>query len=77
SPPILLWLKYNTLTTGTREYRLKKSKGSGANQLKSQLILNNRTQLVDFAMGRYTDDHSIPSSILYAWKFSLSEKSLW
>ncbi|CAF4190174.1 unnamed protein product [Rotaria sordida] len=44
SPPILLWLKYNTLTTGTREYRLKKSKGSGANQLKSQLILNNRNE---------------------------------
>ncbi|CAF4104479.1 unnamed protein product, partial [Rotaria sordida] len=43
-PPILLWLKYNTLTTGTREYRLKKSKGSGANQLKSQLILNNRSE---------------------------------
>ncbi|CAF1317947.1 unnamed protein product [Rotaria sordida] len=44
SSPILLWLKYNTLTTGTREYRLKKSKGSGANQLKSQLILNNRSE---------------------------------
>ncbi|CAF1200271.1 unnamed protein product [Rotaria sordida] len=44
SLPILLWLKYNTLTTGTREYRLKKSKGSGANQLKSQLILNNRSE---------------------------------
>ncbi|CAF1241702.1 unnamed protein product [Rotaria sordida] len=34
-------------------------------------------ELVDFAMRRYTGDHSIPSSVLYAWKFSLSEKSLW
>ncbi|CAF1186033.1 unnamed protein product [Rotaria sordida] len=44
SSPILLWLKYNTLTTGTREYRLKKYKGTGGNQLKSQLIIHNRSK---------------------------------
>ena len=44
SAPTVLWLNNNTLTTGTREYRLKKNKGSGANQLKSQLIFKSENK---------------------------------
>lgn len=44
SSPTVLWVKCNTLTTGTREFRAKKAKGSGANQLKSQLIINDRNK---------------------------------
>ena len=43
-PPTLLWVKTNTLTTGTREFSAKKTKGSGANQLKSQLIIRGKSK---------------------------------
>ncbi len=53
SLPILLWLKYNTLTTGTRDYRLdpKKMGSEGSkiqlsNQLKSQLIMKKKKKKV-------------------------------
>ncbi|CAF4305228.1 unnamed protein product, partial [Adineta steineri] len=48
SSPSVLWLKYNTLTTGIRDFRLDPNKpggGSGckgANQLKSQMILKKK-----------------------------------
>lgn len=49
SAPILLWLKNNTLTTGTRDYRLdpaksgsERSKAQLSNQLKSQLIMKKK-----------------------------------
>jgi len=56
SSPILLWLKYNTLTTGIRDYRLdptkigsEKSKAQLSNQLKSQLILKkNNEEIIKF-----------------------------
>ncbi|CAF4667089.1 unnamed protein product [Rotaria sp. Silwood1] len=56
SSPILLWLKYNTLTTGIREFRLDPkymgshgSKIQISNQLKSQLIINSRSKkIIDF-----------------------------
>lgn len=51
SSPKLFWLKYNTLTTGTRNYRLdpakmgaEKSKAQLSNQLKSQLIMKKKNQ---------------------------------
>lgn len=51
SSPILFWLKYNTLTTGIRNYRLDPNKmgNTGSkiqmtNQLKSQMILKKKDQ---------------------------------
>ncbi|CAF2368779.1 unnamed protein product [Rotaria sp. Silwood2] len=53
SSPILLWLKYNTLTTGTREFRLNPNKiGSSnvqiriTNQLKSLMIMKKRDKKI-------------------------------
>lgn len=47
--PNLLWVKSNTLTTGTREFRARKANGSGANQLKSQLIISKKNKdVIDF-----------------------------
>jgi hypothetical protein len=59
SPPILLWLKNNTLTTGTRDFRLnpnrsggEQSKARSSNQLKSQLILKkNDKDVIQFVKG--------------------------
>lgn len=49
STPIFSWLKNNTLTTGTRDYRLdpnksgsERSKSQSSNQLKSQLIMKKK-----------------------------------
>lgn len=49
SAPIFFWLKNNTLTTGTRDFRLdpnksgsERSKGQLSNQLKSQLIMKKK-----------------------------------
>ncbi len=55
SSPILLWLKYNTLTTGTRDFRLdpqkmgsEGSKAQLSNQLKSQVIMKNCKAVIQF-----------------------------
>ncbi|CAF1257254.1 unnamed protein product [Rotaria sordida] len=56
SAPILLWLKYDTLTTGIREFRTdskkmgaKGSKAHMTNQLKSQMIIKNKNKkIIDF-----------------------------
>ena len=53
SSPILLWLKNNTLTTGTRDFRLdpqrmgsEGSKAQLSNQLKSQVIMKKKNKSV-------------------------------
>lgn len=57
SPPILLWLKYNTLTTGIRDLRcdpkrmgVEGTKSQVSNQLKSKMIMKKKTdkKLIDF-----------------------------